>query len=110
MPLYRRLPIRGFNNARFTKRYQIVNVSQIASLPEGTEISPASLCKKGLISSENEPVKILGNGELKAAYKVCAHKFSKGASERITSAGGEVVLLEWVRLKIDSQTKDQEKV
>lgn len=110
MPLYRRLPIRGFNNARFTKRYQIVNLSQIASLPEDGPVNPETLYAKGLINSEYEPVKILGDGELKAAYKVSAHKFSKSAAARIATAGGESIVLERVSPRAKSENKDQSKV
>ena len=80
MPLHRRLPKRGFTNI-FRQEYNIVNLEKLADLGE-TTINPDVLRKAGVISTKR-PVKILGDGELKSALTVYAHKFSKSAQEKI---------------------------
>jgi len=92
MPLARRLPKRGFRNI-FRKRYAIVNLKDLASLPENiTEVDFDVLRKQGLVKKASEGLKILGEGDLKRAITVKAQKFSKTAAERITKAGGRVVI------------------
>ena len=91
MPLHRRLPKRGFKNI-FREEYAIVNLDRLAELGE-TEITPEVLKKAGVIHGK-APVKILGNGELKTAITVHAHKFSKSAQEKITKAGGKFEVLQ----------------
>jgi len=91
MPLHRRLPKRGFTNI-FRKEYTIVNLDQLVGLGEST-ITPDVLRKSGVIKSKH-PVKILGDGELKIALTVHAHKFSKAAQEKITKAGGKFEVLQ----------------
>ncbi len=91
MPLHRRLPKRGFKNI-FRVEYAIVNLDRLATLGE-TEITPDVLKKAGVVSG-NKPVKILGDGELKSAITVRAHKFSKSAQEKITKAGGKFEVLQ----------------
>jgi large subunit ribosomal protein L15 len=91
MPLHRRMPKRGFTNI-FRKEFNIVNLDRLAELGEST-ITPELLRKLGVISTKH-PVKILGNGELKAAITVHAHKFSKSAQEKITKAGGKFEVLQ----------------
>lgn len=90
MPLFRRLPKRGFNNANFATRYSIVNVSQLECFDEGARIDPMILHQAGIISSANARLKILGDGELNRSLTVVAHKFSRSARQKITSAGGNV--------------------
>src|SRR6201987_5502606 len=90
MPLHRRLPKRGFTNI-FRQEYNIVNLEKLAALEE-TTINPDVLRKTGVISTKR-PVKILGDGELKSAITVQAHKFSKSAQEKITKAGGKAEVL-----------------
>ena len=90
MPLHRRLPKRGFTNI-FRQEYNIVNLEKLATLSE-TTINPDVLRKAGVISTKR-PVKILGDGELKSAITVLAHKFSKSAEEKITKAGGKIEIL-----------------
>jgi large subunit ribosomal protein L15 len=85
MPLHRRLPKRGFTNI-FRTEYSVVNLEQLAGLGE-SEITPELLRAKGLVKGKL-PVKVLGNGELSAALKVRADKFSKSAQEKIAKAGG----------------------
>ena len=91
MPLHRRMPKRGFNNP-FRREYSIVNVEALAALGE-TTITPELLHKAGVIKTKH-PVKILGDGELKTALTVQAHKFSKSAQEKITKAGGKFEVLQ----------------
>jgi large subunit ribosomal protein L15 len=91
MPLHRRLPKRGFKNI-FREEYAVVNLDRLAELGE-TEITPEVLKKAGVVHGK-KPIKILGNGELKAAITVHAHKFSKSAQEKITKAGGKFEVLQ----------------
>ena len=93
IPLYRKLPRRGFNNARFTTRYEVVNVGDLAKLGDETDATPENLSKAGLLRAGAKAVKILGSGEVEKAYKVSAHKFSASAKDKIEKAGGEAVLL-----------------
>ena len=94
MPLHRRLPKRGFTNI-FRKEYNIVNLEKLATLGEST-VNPDVLRKAGVISTKR-PIKILGDGDLKSAITVQAHKFSKSAEEKITKAGGKIEILEIVK-------------
>ena len=91
MPLHRRLPKRGFRNL-FRTEYTIVSLEKLAGLGE-TKITPDGLRKAGVIKNK-APVKILGDGELKGAMTVQAHKFSKSAQEKITKAGGKFEVIE----------------
>ena len=91
MPLHRRMPKRGFTNI-FRKEYSIVSLERLAELGE-TTINPEVLRKAGVIKTKH-PVKVLGDGELKVALTVSAHKFSKSAQEKITKAGGKVEVLQ----------------
>jgi large subunit ribosomal protein L15 len=91
MPLHRRMPKRGFTNI-FRKEYAIVSLERLAELGE-TTINPEVLRKAGVVKAKL-PVKVLGDGELKVALTVSAHKFSKSAQEKITKAGGKVEVLQ----------------
>ena len=91
MPLYRRLPKRGFTNI-FKKEYEIVNLAQLAGLETKDPITPEFLRDKRVIRRVNF-VKILGNGELSEAVTVHAQKFSRSAVEKIEKSGGKVVIL-----------------
>jgi len=94
--LHRRLPRRGFKNL-FKKMYAIVNLEDIAAnkfLAGVKEIDPAALAKAGLIRSADLSVKILGDGNLKGAVTLKAHKFSQSTLEKIKSAGGSAVVIE----------------
>ena len=90
MPLHRRMPKRGFTNI-FRKEFNIVSLERLVELGE-TTITPEVLRKAGVIKTKH-PVKILGDGELKIAITVHAHKFSKSAQEKITKAGGKFEVL-----------------
>lgn len=90
MPTFRRMPKRGFNNARFTVRFSVVNVAALEEkCAAGAHVTPQSLLEAGLIRNLKLPVKILGTGSLKKKLSVDAAKFSKSAKEKIESAGGE---------------------
>ena len=91
MPLHRRMPKRGFTNI-FRKEFNIVSLERLAALGE-TTITPDVLRKAGVIKTKY-PVKVLGDGELKVAITVHAHKFSKSALEKITKAGGKAEVLQ----------------
>ena len=91
MPLYRRLPSRGFSNAKFKKVYSIVNVSDLNKFEANTEVDAVKLLEAGILSKvEKDGIKILGNGELTVALKVIANKFTETAKEKITAQGGSV--------------------
>lgn len=91
MPLHRRLPKRGFTNI-FRQEFTVVNLGRLAELGEKT-ITPEVLHKAGVIG-KNDRIKILGDGALKGAITVQAHKFSKSAQEKIAKAGGKVEVLQ----------------
>jgi large subunit ribosomal protein L15 len=85
-PIYRKLPIRGFK-APSKLRFSIINVEQLSIFENGATVTPSELKGMGLIGG-NEPVKILGNGDLKIKLIVRAHAFSSSALEKIKAAGG----------------------
>ena len=89
-PLHRRLPKRGFANI-FRKEYAIVNLERLAELGE-KDVTPELLIQAGVVKRDL-PVKILGDGELKSAVNVRAHKFSKSAAEKISKAGGKAEVI-----------------
>ena len=93
MPLYRRLPKRGFNPLNRTE-YQVINVRTLSEVGSD-EITPEILHDVGLVGSLKEPVKILGDGEVEAAYDVKAHAFSESAREKIEAAGGSATVVEF---------------
>ena len=86
LPLYRRLPKRGFSNAMFKKTYAVINVSDLNKFEEGTEITPELLFEMGIIKKQLSGIKVLGNGELTKQLTVRAHKFSSIAKEKIDAA------------------------
>jgi len=92
MPLHRRLPKRGFTNI-FREEYAAVNLERLVELG-ASEITPEVLRQAGLVKGASRGVKILGDGELKSAITVRAHKFSKSAQEKITKAGGKAEVIE----------------
>jgi large subunit ribosomal protein L15 len=92
MPLIRRLPKRGFNNAAFHKNYAIVNLTHLASFKEGTVVNEQMLREAKLLRGNGAGLKILGDGELKHALTIEADKISSSAREKIEKAGGSVTL------------------
>jgi len=94
MPLYRRVPKRGFTNARFRTDYTIVNVEVLAAYEAGAEVDLDGILERGLASKNTKLLKILGNGELTVKLTVRAQKFSSSARKKIEDAGGTVVELD----------------
>ena len=93
MPLVRRVPKRGFNN-RFARVVGTVNVADLErTFASGDEVTLEALRAKSLAKSPWDVLKVLGDGELTKKLKVCAHRFSGSAKEKIEKAGGEVVVL-----------------
>lgn len=93
MPLQRRLPKRGFNNARFAKVYAVVNLDDLTVFEAGTTVTPELLKENGLVGRLRDGVKVLGTGELTGALTVQAHAFSKAAVEKIEAAGGKAEVI-----------------
>jgi large subunit ribosomal protein L15 len=94
MPIYRRVPKRGFTNARFRTDYTVINVDLLNAFDEGATVDFEAVLAHGLASREAPLFKVLGNGELKKKLIVRAQKFSKSAAEKIIAAGGTVIALD----------------
>jgi large subunit ribosomal protein L15 len=92
MPLYRRMPKRGFNNL-FRKEYVPVNLERLAAFEAGAQVDPEILKSKGIVKNLRDGLKILGVGELPHPLHIRAHKFSKGAQEKIQKAGGTIEVI-----------------
>ena len=92
MPLYRRLPKRGFKNI-FAKEYAEVNVSSLNRFDDGAVVDPVALIEEGILKNVYDGVRILGNGELTKKLTVKANGFSKTAENKIKAAGGEVEVI-----------------
>ncbi|KYH35197.1 50S ribosomal protein L15 [Clostridium tepidiprofundi DSM 19306] len=92
MPLFRRIPKRGFNNI-FAKEYATINVDRLNVFENGTEVTPELLLEKKIIKKVKSGVKILGKGNLEKTLTVKATKFSKAAAEKIEAAGGKVEVI-----------------
>jgi large subunit ribosomal protein L15 len=92
MPLHRRLPKRGFKNI-FRKEYVAINLEKLTGFEAGAKVDPEVLKSRGLFKNMRDGIKILGVGELKSALHVRAHKFSKGAAEKIRKAGGTIEVI-----------------
>jgi large subunit ribosomal protein L15 len=92
MPLFRRLPKRGFKN-RNAKDYAFVNVGRLDTFEEGTVITPELLLETGVIAKMNDGVKVLGNGEITKKLTVRASKVSESAKAKIEAAGGSVEVI-----------------
>ncbi len=92
MPLKRRVPKRGFTNI-FRVEYRTVNVDRLNELPAGSEVTPESLQRLGLLRKGKSPVKVLGNGELTIALTIRAHKYTGSAVQKIEAAGGKAEVI-----------------
>lgn len=92
MPLYRRIPKRGFTNV-FKKEFVVVNVKALNDFEDNTRVTPEMLIEKGIIKTIRDGVKILGDGELTKKLEVVAHAFSKSAIEKIEAAGGKAEVI-----------------
>ena len=101
MPLYRRLPKRGFRNIN-KKQYEIINVESLNIFEDGTEVTPELLFENKILNKNKakDGVKILGDGKLNVKVNVKAHKFTASAKEKIEQAGGsfeEIEVKKWVK-------------
>ena len=92
MPLYRRIPKRGFTNI-WRKEYEIVNIELLNRFEEGTVVTPELLVSEGIVKQVKDGVKVLGRGELDKALTVKANKFSASAVEKIEKAGGKAEVI-----------------
>ena len=90
LPLYRKLPKRGFNNAKFAKVYAIVNVAALNVFEDGAVVDLAALLEKKIVRKANDGLKVLGNGELSKKLTVKATIFSASAKEKIEAVGGKI--------------------
>ena len=93
IPLYRRLPKRGFSNAKFKTTYAVINVSDLNVFEDGTVVTPALLKESGLLKNQLDGVKVLGNGTLEKKLTIQANKFSKEAMEKINKAGSKIEVI-----------------
>lgn len=92
MPLFRRMPKRGFKNVNRVE-YAIVNIETLNKFEDGTEVTPALLVESGIVKNEKDGIKILGNGELNKKLTVKANKFSASAKEAIEATGGQAEVM-----------------
>ena len=93
MPLYRKLPRRGFNQAAFRTEAAVVNLEDLKVIADDvTELNAQVLADNGLLRKDETYVKVLGNGEITRALKITASKFSASAKEKIEKAGGEAIV------------------
>ena len=93
LPLYRRLPKRGFTNAKFKTVYAVLNLSDLNRFEDGAVVSPELLKEMGLIKNQLDGIKVLGNGTLEKKLTVRAHKFSSAAKEQIEKLGGKIEVI-----------------
>lgn len=93
LPLHRRVPKRGFTNI-FKKVYTLVNLRDLNRFDSGSEVNPEALKAAGLIKKIRDGIKILGEGNLDRPLTVFAHRFSRGAKEKILAVGGRVELIQ----------------
>lgn len=92
-PLFRRLPKRGFSNARFKKVYAVINVSDLNKFEDGAEVNPEILKDMGIIKNALDGIKVLGNGKLEKKLTVKASKFSSSAKRQIEDLGGKAEVI-----------------
>jgi large subunit ribosomal protein L15 len=105
MPLYRRLPKRGFNNARFQKDHAVVNVGDLDGFDAGATVDLDALKAKRLVPSSCEGVRVLGDGEFSLKLTVKADHFSKSAKEKIEKAGGTATLIPPAKKPVKNKMK-----
>lgn len=94
MPLFRRMPKRGFTNARFKKHFTLVNIESLEAFDSGEVIDLTAVLDKGLARKTGDMLKVLGQGELSKELTIKAHKFSKSAVAKIEAAGGTVEIID----------------
>ena len=93
LPLYRRLPKRGFTNALFKKEYAVINLSDLNKFENGATVTPEILKEMGILKNQLSGVKVLGNGKLEKKLNVKAHRFSNVAKEQIEKLGGKAEVI-----------------
>ena len=93
LPLYRRLPKRGFSNSDFKIRYATINVSDLNRFEDGTVVTPELLKEVGLLKNQLDGVKVLGEGVIEKKLTVKAHKFSKSAVEKLEKSGSKIEVI-----------------
>ena len=93
LPLYRRLPKRGFSNAKFKVRYAVINLTDLNRFEDGAEVSPEILKEMGLVKNQLDGIKVLGNGTLEKKVNVKAQAFSAKAKEQIEKLGGKAEVI-----------------
>ena len=93
MPLYRRLPRRGFHN-HFSKQFALINISDLDAFEAGAVVTPELLCEYGIVRKLLDGVKVLGKGEVTKALTVKAAHFSESAKAKIEAAGGSIEVIE----------------
>lgn len=93
LPLYRRIPKRGFSNHMFKTRYAVVNIEQLNVFEDNTLVTPALLKEAGIIKNQLDGIKVLGNGKLEKKLTIQANKFSKSALESIKEAGSKAEVI-----------------
>lgn len=93
LPLFRRLPKRGFSNAMFKTRYAVINLSDLNKFENGAEVTPELLKEMGIIKNQLDGIKVLGQGNLDKKLTVKANKFSEKAEEAILKSGGKIEVI-----------------
>ena len=93
LPLYRRLPKRGFSNAQFKIKYAVINVSDLNKFDDGAVVTPEILHEAGLLKNQLDGVKVLGNGTLEKKLTIKANKFSKEAVNKIEKSGSTLEVI-----------------
>ena len=93
LPLYRRLPKRGFSNHMFKKEYAVINVEDLNIFEDGTVVTPALLKEMGIIKKQLSGIKVLGNGKLEKKLTIQANKFSASALEKIAESGSKAEVI-----------------
>lgn len=93
LPLYRRIPKRGFSNHMFKTRYAVVNLDAFNVFENNTVVTPALLKEAGIVKNELDGIKVLGNGKLEKKLTIQANKFSKSAEEKIKEAGSKAEVI-----------------
>ena len=109
MPLYRRLPKKGFTNARFRTDYTVINVDKLEVFDDGTTVDLQAILDRGLVSLNTKLLKVLGNGALTRKLTVRAQKFSKSAAQKIEEAGGSLVQLDRRGREIEGEIEGEAK-
>ncbi len=93
LPLYRRIPKRGFKNAMFKTVYAVINLNDLNRFEDGTLVTPTLLKETGIIKNQLDGIKVLGNGKLEKKLTIQANKFSKSALEKINESGSKAEVI-----------------